>query len=1758
MSARDYGSDREAAIPEEDFEIGRECIDLGKGFELSFGGATQSSEVPVEPAQTDRAMDIANTPVVPQFAKRPRARTERTRYEAVGYPKSTRAPKREGSRDNGDERQLRHQQSQPRLQGFEMRVIDTHGRRTVVRTPVLASQPQGSDCEHDKVPKLPPPSAAELRYNAQRALINSTAILRATVVNKQQQNDGYSQLPGKSSTVRSATSCRPQPKSLARTASERAQTLRISGANGSDSTHAKGFQISMQFESEQAKTGRVQTSDPARIYVSQSKLEQGSASSASMLEQWGMPKPSQHIPTWRLHQGQDGTDDDSDSAGEDTLRMVEAIAQGRSPTMFSSALGPDNRASSVILSDESQRLIDSIFGGRLSVDSSQRFSRCEGSASNAGLENSSGLTQPANMSPLQNGSSQQDAGGRGRPRVGTSWTQPSQSPQTRPQEPGERDGNKMRKPSFWSIFRGGTQRKDQEDKRDISDTASVHSRHHVLRKQQSTSSGFAESIGFTKRLNQSETKFGTITSSHLFTNKALPSVPPPVPSPPLPFLRPAAALTQTPGTEAFDSADSAVPTMLASGQTSTLHSDQPAMSFAPDASASSSHDGLSAGTHNSKLHNSSIDSQQRTSKYYSPMDEFFSVASADDRLNAVDQEDTEHVTAAERLESGDARSGRTQGADINAGTPNGSPAIAESTLKYDSAAAVAAVDTVGDSDDDSDIVPLSQSRVLVEAGARNELSVRLANNTASLDEAAHTADSETNEAGGVGDSGQMCADLNNVDTGSKSAGHDNECDQTVDDILDQSNDRINEMSAMVDDVEGAASNGSLAEGSDNTQLARAMGRYLYDIEEYYCRYYTSQGRKDSGELGPEPDKPSILHGIDIPALVDHAEWLGKREIFNALTLRYYITNFDFGGQRIDECLRRLCSHIYLRGESQVIDRLLVALAQRYVECNADTRLLTADVAHAVTYSTLLLNTDLHIADIRSLDRMTRSRFVRNTIDTITQFQSAAAGHDEPALASPPPQLPELDLTKRSIDSAHGRAASLADAPLTSTPDEPQMRTSEPSTLRSLVGSMASLNIAPVGTTVSRSSRDVVRLMGGRGKRFSFFESSSTSNANGAMGPAGSVSASATPMLGSATQTPSMGISSSPSSIRAFDRLRRKVSTSGTHGRSRSGTVSMDEPPGSVGRATQSTGNAVRSGASNGMPILAELTTILKEVYAGIKSRPLGQPAFARQATLLLERQRQQQQISHDHLFGARTSVALAHGKHSLEVDTAHSRLMQTGSHTAYADYDSHSSAGTGRPSSARSMPLHAVQRTRSITSMNMGGRPPQHPDLRPGDSGRRGGSSVLNFGAGVRASPSSASMGFTASPAYTAYMRSPLENQHIRSGVLVRKHLFERAGKKASHRAWRTCYVSVDRGTVAMYKMDGRHGHPDGRELTDTSLQLGSVSLRHTMTHMLPSPGYSRSRPHVFALQLPSGGVYLFQTASEIELRDWVAACNYWAARESKAPYMIGGVYNMEYGWDNTGDFTLRFDERDAREERGEEPTAAEVAADERRVAEEREASRGASILEWTPPNNPMQRSDLDEAAQLKALMHHIAYLEEELVAHKKVQGSIDERFFPRTQQHHRAFSNWERKAQYILQELIKYQSYADVLQKALKQMQEDTPPIPEECDTSPAATVNGARAPSYDDDVDEMHASAPVSQRAPAPGLTGSRASLPQSQTGGRGRTSEGNGMHTPSKSLPIKELLAPASDKVKHRASIIASPVFDERRRGSQPQETSRAGLD
>ncbi|KAJ1941467.1 hypothetical protein EC988_006750, partial [Linderina pennispora] len=269
------------------------------------------------------------------------------------------------------------------------------------------------------------------------------------------------------------------------------------------------------------------------------------------------------------------------------------------------------------------------------------------------------------------------------------------------------------------------------------------------------------------------------------------------------------------------------------------------------------------------------------------------------------------------------------------------------------------------------------------------------------------------------------------------------------------------------------------------EQAVALGRYLYQLEEAHCGA--------AGQKPVEPALPEALQGVHVPGLVEHAEWLGRRSSFSGRVLQHYMGNYDFAGLRIDECLRRLCKHMYLRGESQVIDRLLEELARRFIVCNPESRLRTVDVAHAVTYSTLLLNTDLHMAQIRTSERMSKSRFVRNTIDTIAQFQGASAMPEEPAVSgesqaelSPAPQLPELDLRRRG--SAAAAKASMEEAAAKASMEE----AATPSTVasqgegfeegrRSLVGSMASLNItltSPSSTQpVPRSSRDVVRLMG---------------------------------------------------------------------------------------------------------------------------------------------------------------------------------------------------------------------------------------------------------------------------------------------------------------------------------------------------------------------------------------------------------------------------------------------------------------------------------------------------------------------------------------------------------------------------------------------------------------------------------------------------------------------------------------------------------
>jgi hypothetical protein len=268
---------------------------------------------------------------------------------------------------------------------------------------------------------------------------------------------------------------------------------------------------------------------------------------------------------------------------------------------------------------------------------------------------------------------------------------------------------------------------------------------------------------------------------------------------------------------------------------------------------------------------------------------------------------------------------------------------------------------------------------------------------------------------------------------------------------------------------------------------------------------------------------------------------------------------------------------------------------------------------------------------------------------------------------------------------------------------------------------------------------------------------------------------------------------------------------------------------------------------------------------------------------------------------------------------------------------------------------------------------------------------------------------------------------YYKEGMVVRKHLLEKAHQKAKHRDWKDCFMVIERSQLRMYKLDQSSEHrkrniirntilTKSASLSDSASQnsessvsevvgggdwmasaqlIGSIDLKHTLANALPS-GYSRQRLHAFALQQSNGAVFLFQVGSAEQVQEWVSTCNYWAARESKEP-LAGAVSSMEYGWGHCL-----------------EETGAEV-----------------TIHEWQAPVQPTMSSLLEESAQLNALHKHVQELSNELDQHRDIKPKMELRFAS-LKSGAKAMANWETKSHYLLHEIIKYQNYCDSIEKSL------------------------------------------------------------------------------------------------------------------------------
>ncbi|CDO94028.1 unnamed protein product [Kluyveromyces dobzhanskii CBS 2104] len=112
-------------------------------------------------------------------------------------------------------------------------------------------------------------------------------------------------------------------------------------------------------------------------------------------------------------------------------------------------------------------------------------------------------------------------------------------------------------------------------------------------------------------------------------------------------------------------------------------------------------------------------------------------------------------------------------------------------------------------------------------------------------------------------------------------------------------------------------------------------------------------------------------GLDLSAV---GEYLGEGDEKNIAIMHAFVDQFEFTNLSIVSALRLFLQKFRLPGEGQKIDRFMLKFAERFVDQNPSF-FSKADTAYVLSYSIILLNTDLHSSQIKK--KMTFEEFIQN-------------------------------------------------------------------------------------------------------------------------------------------------------------------------------------------------------------------------------------------------------------------------------------------------------------------------------------------------------------------------------------------------------------------------------------------------------------------------------------------------------------------------------------------------------------------------------------------------------------------------------------------------------------------------------------------------------------------------------------------------------------------------------------------------------------
>ncbi|KAH8668625.1 hypothetical protein BX600DRAFT_510704 [Xylariales sp. PMI_506] len=691
-----------------------------------------------------------------------------------------------------------------------------------------------------------------------------------------------------------------------------------------------------------------------------------------------------------------------------------------------------------------------------------------------------------------------------------------------------------------------------------------------------------------------------------------------------------------------------------------------------------------------------------------------------------------------------------------------------------------------------------------------------------------------------------------------------------------------------------------------------------------------------------------------------AAWIGEEGLVRQRTLLAYMELYDFTDKSVLTGLRDICGRLVLRAETQQVDRILVAFSNRWCDCNPKHGFKAMDVIHTMCYSIMLLNTDLHLADIEH--KMTRSQFIKNTMTTIKQalaesgpqaFERASILPGKNGLLSPT-ETESSQPTEQ--EKKNWRSSFIPPRSESRLGDHEEFDGCGPLVKAPFHGTMRAweAQLELVLKDIYNSIRD---------ERLPLF--------GGAPEPA------------QETQSTSGGLS-------VMNVLKRTPSVLSK--------APSESPSLSRGRADGSTRTTGRWSSKS-------------------RSRPrIGNAGFSSSRT----------SFEDGNSIWSPTVSSATWSRYSLGRTQTSMSVDSIGSSYPYGDYQQ-SIGFANALSQAIIREDGPMDSTRSIISDEFNG------------------ASMLE----------DESLELSGPP-------------WVKEGIVIHKHHLDGVDKKAKDRNWTEVFAVIQKGTMSIFSFStksmrqkarvGRKHAPGGvvggGNWQENATSLGTFSLRQTLASALPSPGYSRTRPHVWALSLPTGAVHLFQVGTPEIIKEFVLTVNYWSARLSTHP-LVGGISNVEYGW---SDACINNALVSAINDNQIPPRPGSAAAG-RTSMHSRNGSRQSSlrssfdvgssntrtklpgdrihIADWAPPAQSLRGSNLSESEQLQTLLTYVRGIEDELQQHNQLRSPMLLAFTPRGSNASKAMTNWERKSSYLLREIVKFRTYVDCLHVAEQRRKE-------------------------------------------------------------------------------------------------------------------------